>query len=212
MPDMAGTAAVQAAASTTDSEEWDEFAAEIADQLQSFLIAVREIARGDAPSSQLPTLLLQVSQLLLAGGRLGAVSDFVPDERFEPDPGYDPDLEELRERLADLLQGIDHYVEVNDPVDPDRGADTFLLSDELASIASDLLHGMAHYRDGRLIEALWWWQFSYLSSWGATASGVLRALHSLIAHTRWESDRDPEVEAEEELLAEVVSRATGAET
>ena len=191
----------------TPDEDYEGFAADIADQVESFLVAVREIARGSDPGTTLPMLLLQVSQLALAGGRLGAITDVVPDERFEPDAGPDPDVEELRERLAALLEPVDDYVEIIDPVDPARGADTFLISDDLASIASDLLHGLTHFRDGRTVEALWWWQFSYLSSWGATCGAVLRALHSLIAHTRLDTERDPATDAEDELLAEVAAEA-----
>jgi hypothetical protein len=189
------------------AEDYAEFTAEIADQVESFLVAVREIARGDDPGSTLSLLLLEVSQLALAGGRLGAITDVVPDGRFEPDPGPDSDVDELRERLAELLEPVDDYVEIIDPVDPARGADGFLLSADLASIASDLLHGLTHYRDGRTVEALWWWQFSYLSSWGATCGGVLRALQSLIAHTRLDHHADPTLDAEDELLAETVAEA-----
>lgn len=166
------------------AEDYADFAAEIADQIESFLLAVREIARGTDPGSTLSLLLLEVSQLALAGGRLGAINDVVPEERFEPDAGPDADVDELRERIAALLSPVDGYVEVVDPVAPERGATGFRLSDDLASIASDLLHGLSHYRDGRVIEALWWWQFSYLSSWGSTCGAAMRALHSLIAHTR----------------------------
>ena len=166
------------------ADDYTDLAAEIADQIQSFLVAVREIARGENPDTTLSMLLLEVSQLGLAGGRLGAISDVVPVERFEPDAGPEPDVDELRERIAVLLDPVDAYVEVVDPVDPARGATGFRLSDDLASIASDLLHGMSHYRDGRVVEALWWWQFSYLSSWGSTCGAAMRALHSLIAHTR----------------------------
>ena len=49
---------------------------------------------------------------------------------------------------------------------------------------ADLRHGMAHYRAGRTTEALWWWQFSYFSNWGTTASATLRALQSVVAHVR----------------------------
>jgi hypothetical protein len=168
----------------TPAGDYDEFAAEIADQIESFVVAVHEIAQGRDPGSTLSLLLLEVSQLMLAGGRLGAIVDVVPEERFEPDAGYDPDVDELRERLSLLLDPVDEYVEVHDPVDLSRGAAHFLLSDEIAGICSELIHGLQHFRDGRVVEALWWWQFSYLSSWGTSGGGVLRALHSLIAHTR----------------------------
>jgi hypothetical protein len=51
-------------------------------------------------------------------------------------------------------------------------------------VAEALLHGLAHYRAGRQTEALWWWQFSYLSHWGSQAATTLRALQSVVAHDR----------------------------
>lgn len=198
-----------AARTATPAEDYADFTAEIADQIESFLVALRAIARGEDPDSTLSLLLLEISQLLLAGGRLGAITDVIPEERFEPDAGPDPDVEELRDRLAGLLKDVNPYVEIVDPIDPDRGVEGFLLSDDLASIAADLLHGLQHYKDGEIIEALWWWQFSYLSSWGATASGVLRALHSLIARTRLIHQLDPHTEAEQQMLVEVVTEVHG---
>ena len=56
--------------------------------------------------------------------------------------------------------------------------------DDLAEICTDLLHGLSHHLSGRHLEALWWWQFSYLSTWGPAASGALRALQSVVAHVR----------------------------
>ncbi len=191
----------------SSADDYAEFAADIAAQVEGFLVAVREIARGTDPASTLPLLLLQVSQLALAGGRLGAISDVVPDQRFEPDPGPDPDVDELRHRLAELLEPVDNYLEVVDPVDSARGADEYRLSDDIAGIASDLLHGLTHFRAGHVVEALWWWQFSYLSSWGGACAAVMRTLHSLIAHSRLDMDRDPVIDAEDELLAEVASKA-----
>ena len=64
------------------------------------------------------------------------------------------------------------------------------ISDDLADVVTDLRHGLAHYRAGRVSEALWWWQFSYLSNWGPTASASLRALQSLVAHVRLDSPLD----------------------
>jgi hypothetical protein len=171
---------------TTTSKQLDddEFTADIAAQIESFLIAVGAVARGDFPGGTLSILLLEVSQLLLAGGRLGAVVDVVPNERYEPDAGVDPDADGLRERLAELLGPVDEYVEVFDPYQRDREVIASRLSDDLADVAADLFHGLAHFRAGRANEALWWWQYSYLANWGSTASSALRALHSAVAHTR----------------------------
>ena len=73
------------------SSELEDLAQGIADQTESFLLAVREIARSGDPGPAVPLLLLEVSQLLLAGARLGVQVDFVPSEQFEPDAGPDPD-------------------------------------------------------------------------------------------------------------------------
>jgi hypothetical protein len=77
------------------------------------------------------------------------------------------------------------------------------LSDDLASIAVDLDNGLRHYRSGDVEEALWWWQFSYVSSWGNDASAVLRALQSVVAHDRLDAEFESEadqVEAADEML------------
>jgi hypothetical protein len=167
--------------------EPDEFAVQIADSINSFVLAVHEVAKGDEPGSAISLLLLEVSQLLLAGGRLGAIEDVVPDDRFEPDTGPEPDGDELREMLAELLAPIDVYHEVFDPYGPPEKPSTFRISDDLAGVVTDLRHGLTHYREGRVSEAMWWWQFSYLSNWGSTCTGVLRALQSLVAHVRLDS-------------------------
>src|SRR4051812_17413348 len=166
------------------SQDPDSFAVQIADQVESFIVAVTEVAKGDEPDSAVPFLLLEVSQLLLAGGRLGAHEDIVPDERYEPDLGPEADVDELRERFARLLEPIDVYSEVFDPYEPRKAPVACRISDDLADVVTDLRHGLAHYRAGRTTEALWWWQFSYFSNWGSTASAALRALQSLVAHVR----------------------------
>jgi uncharacterized protein DUF5063 len=166
------------------SDDLTDFALEIADQIESFLIALRELARGDRPEQAVSMLLLEVSQLLLAGGRLGAIADIVPEEEFEPDPGPDPDVDELRTALAKLLEPIDEYAEVFDPYGEQTEVVACRLSDDLSDVAADLLHGLQHHHAGRPIEALWWWQFSYLNHWGNHASTALRALQSVVAHVR----------------------------
>jgi hypothetical protein len=182
----------------------EDFAQQIADQVESFLLALRAIARGEAEGSiAISLLLLEVSQILLAGGRLGVHSDFTPVDEYEPDAGPDPDVDAMRLRLAVLLESVDAYSEVFDPyVDPPELM-SGLLSDDLTSIATALAHGLQHYRAGRVNEALWWWQFSYVSTWGSEASAVLRALQSVVAHdrldTEFESEAD-QVAAADELL------------
>lgn len=194
----------------------DDFAVSVADSIESFIVAVAEVSRGDEPDSAVPFLLLEISQLLLTGGRLGAHEDFLPDERYEPDVGPEADVDELRERFAAMLDPVDVYSEVFDPYVPRSAPVASRISDDLADIITDLRHGMAHYRDGRVNEALWWWQFSYLSNWGPTASACLRALQSLVAHVRLDQPLDEldglDTDAvAEEQLAEEAGRVMAAE-
>jgi hypothetical protein len=116
------------------SVEPDGFEIQIAYQIKGFLTVLREVARSDNAGEAVSRLLVEVSQLLLAGGRLGA------------------------------------------------------LTDDLSGVASALLHGLAHWEAGREDEALWWWQFSYISSWGSQAATTLRALQSVLAHDRLDAE------------------------
>ena len=191
----------------TATDDLGDFTIEIADQVESFCVAVREIAAAEDPDYAISLLLLETSQLLLAGGRLGAISDVVPDERFEPDTGHDPDVEGIRDSLANLLEPIDEHAALFDPYSDDPEVFTSRLSDDIADVMSDLLHGLQHYRAGRGTEALWWWQFSYLSNWGSSASSVLHALHSVVSHVRLDAPIDEEVLVEDKLLAQTAAEA-----
>ena len=172
---------------------------ETASDAQAFLDAVTEVATGSSPDIAIPVLLLALSQSLLAGARLGAITDVVPSERFEPDVGPDPDVDPVRASLANVFEGLDEYADVVDPLtngEVVRGS----LSDDLADVASDLAHGLRHYRAGRVDEALWWWQFSYLSTWGVRATTALRVLQSVLAHLRLDVDADTVADAEFDAL------------
>lgn len=174
-------------------------AAESARDARIYLGTVSEVAAGAAADTAIPVLLLATSQLLLAGSRLGAIQDIVLLERFEPDPGPDPDLDPLLHGLANLLQGLDDYADVVDPVtaaELTRGS----LSNDIVEIAAALSHGLEHYDAGRHIEALWWWQFSYLSTWGDRAASSLRVLQSVLAHLRLDVDDEIVGEAEFDAL------------
>ena len=51
-----------------------------------------------------------------------------------------------------------------------------------------------------MLEALWWWQFRYLSDWGERASSVLRTLQAILAHLRLDVEDDVAAEAEYDAL------------
>jgi hypothetical protein len=194
-----GQAALADAATTADGPELVELADTTAAEVRAFLDTVTEVATGGMDSTALSVLLLAVSQVLLTGARLGAVADVVPTRRFEPDAGPDPDVDPVRAGLANVLDGLDDYADVVDPLTNAklvRGA----LSDDLASIAADLVHGLRHHERGDATEALWWWQFSYLSSWGLRASAALRVLQSLLGHLRLDVDAETASDAEFDAL------------
>ena len=170
-------------------------------EARRFLTTVTEVAAGANPDVAIPLLLLAVSDMLAAGARLGAMVDVVPAERFEPDVGPDADLDPLAAALENLFEGIDVYSEVDDPV-MGRTIVASSMSGDLVLIAGALAQGQRHYEADQVLEALWWWQYSYLSNWGERASGLLRVLQTVLAHLRLDVDDDVAAEAEFRALHE----------
>ena len=160
---------------------WSPLADRIAGQAQDFVDGLTALASGQGGDQTVPLLLLEVSQILLAGAQLGASKDVIPPGNWEPDAGPDPDLDDLRAGLAPRLSACDEYAELFDPY-ADTQPTAFRLSDDLAAMTADLVHGLQHYRAGRSLEALWWWQYSYLNHWGTQGGAALRALHAVVAH------------------------------
>ena len=182
-------------------------AQDTAGEVRTYLLTLRGLSESMSGDTALPVLLLALAQIQVAGARLGAMVDIVPRERFEPDDGPDPDLDGIREALASLLQGVDTYVEVADPVlsaEVGRGD----ISNDLTAVAADLAHGLIHFDRGGVTEALWWWQFSYLSSWGERAAAALRAVFALLAHVRLDADEEMVMEAEMAALHSTDEAAT----
>lgn len=164
-------------------------------EVRTFLGTVRDVASGTEPGSTLPLLLLAACQLQVTGARLGAIVDVVPSDRFEPDTGPDHDVESVRTTLATLLGPVDRYADLADPV-LSREVVPGSLSDDIATVLADLCHGLLHYEQGRVLEALWWWQYSYLSSWGERCAAAVRVLHGLQAHVRLDADEEVVMEAQ----------------
>ena len=144
--------------------ELEEFAQQIADGVESYLVALRALSHEEDAGTVVPLLLVEVSQILFAGARLGAQRDFAPTLEYQPDVGPEPDLDAMRLRLARLLDSVDTYTFNFDPYVPE--ITTAQLSDDLTSIATDLANGLRHFRAGDVSEALWWWQFSYVATLG----------------------------------------------
>jgi hypothetical protein len=189
--------------------ETEDFAQQIADSVSSFLLALKAIAREADGGRAVSLLLLEISQVLLAGARLGAQRDFTPRAEYQPDVGPEPDLDQMRLRLGGILDSVDTYSFVFDPYVPEVVESQ--LSDDLTSIAADLENGLRHYREGDIAEALWWWQFSYVSSWGNLAGVALNALLSVVAHDRLDAEffgEAEEIAAADEMLDEEQPDAT----
>jgi len=187
----------------TPGAETDTFATQIADSVESFLLAVRAVAAEGDPGSAVPLLLLEVSQVLLTGARLGARQDFLPRQEYQPDVGPEADVDELRLRLAETLGQVDTYSFVFDPYEPEVVVSQ--ISDDLCSVVADLENGLRHYKRGDVAEALWWWQFSYVSDWGNLAGAVLNALVTVVSHDRLDAEfsgEEEDVAAANEMLDE----------
>jgi hypothetical protein len=183
--------------------ETEDFAQQVADSVASFLLAVRAIAAENDAGHAIPLLLLELTQVSLTGARLGVQTDFVPREEYQPDVGPEADLEGLRLRLAGMLDSVDTYSYVFDPYVPELVESQ--LSDDITAIASDLENGLRHFRAGDIDEALWWWQFSYIASWGNLAGAALNALLSVVSHNRLDQDFTLDAEdvaAADEMLEE----------
>jgi hypothetical protein len=171
-------------------DDWRPLADRIARQAHEFLDGVTALANGEGKDETVPLLLLEVAQIMLAGAQLGASRDIILPGNWEPDVGADPDLDALRTGLAAGLLDFDDYAELFDPYQ-DTKATQFRLSDDLATVAADLIHGLKHYEAGRAAEALWWWQYSYVNHWGTHGGAALRALHSVVAHSRLDVADEP---------------------
>ena len=176
------------------AEDWRPLADRVAGNARDFLDGLTAVARGESAEETVPLLLLETAQVMLAGAQLGASKDVILPNNWEPDVGADPDvdLDALRTGLAARLTGFDDYAEIFDPF-ADTQATPFRLSDDLAAVAADLVHGLKHYEAGRVAEALWWWQFSYVNHWGTHGGAALRALHSVVAHARLDVAEEPAV-------------------
>ncbi|GAA4102976.1 MULTISPECIES: DUF5063 domain-containing protein [Actinomadura] len=168
---------------TNSPQDWNALAERVARHVENYLGGLEAVSRGEAGPHTVPMLLLEVSQVILAGAQLGASQDVILPDNWEPEVGEDPDLDAVRQGLAERLLAIDEYVEVFDPY-KDTEPTSYRLSDDLVDVASDLVHGLRHYQQDRPLEALWWWQYSYFNHWGNHAGAALRALHAVVANAR----------------------------
>ena len=171
----------------------------MAAESERFLDTATEVAAGNHPDAAISLLLLALADLSAAGARLGAVVDVVPPQRFEPDDGEEPDADPLRLGLANAFDGLDEYREVPDPL-VDNVSVSGSLSADVAEVALALRRGLQHHRAGNVLEALWWWQFSYLSNWGDRAAAALRTLLSILAHVRLDIPADVAADAQFDVL------------
>lgn len=170
-----------------DEAELRQLADDTARDARAYLDTVTELASGGVEDSALAILMLALSTIISAGSRLGAVQDILLEDLYEPDSGPDADLEDLHMGLADLLEGLDDYADIVDPListDLTQGS----LANDLTEVAAALGHGLAHYDKGRTNEALWWWQYSFMSSWGERAIAGLRMLVCMLGHIRLDVD------------------------
>src|ERR1700759_4832100 len=94
--------------------DWRPIADQIASNVKNFIDGVEALARRGGGET-VPMLLLEVSQILLAGAQLGASRDVILPGNWEPEVGADPDLDVLRTGLAARLSAVDENEEGLDP-------------------------------------------------------------------------------------------------
>ena len=191
MSELPGDQVAMTAAPTPEDLAARQLSDDMAGVVHDFVRAVEQVAAGGLHDTAISLLLIQTSHLAAYGARLGAITDVVPEGRYEPDTGHEPEVDGLRMRLAEVFGHADQYRTVDDPYFPAPEIVESCLSDDLSGIVTDLLHGLGHYQAGRVVEALWWWQYAYLSSWGEDVLNAQQALRSLVAHLRL--DLEPQV-------------------
>lgn len=172
------------AAATPEDATAQQLCEEVAAAVTDFIRAVEQVATGTLGDMAISLLLIQTSQLAAHGARLGALTDVVPEGKYEPDNGHEPEVDALRLRLSEVFGQAEHYYTIDDPYFPAPEIVQNSLADDLSGIVADLLHGLGHFQAGRPIEALWWWQYAYLSSWGEDVLNAQAALRSLVSHLR----------------------------
>ena len=175
------SSADQGSPPTPTAEGWSPLADRIAGQARDFLDGVAALAHGEGRrrdgSAAAPGGLTDPA----GGGAAGREQGRHPARQLGARCGRRPGPGLAALGLARRLADYDEYAELFDPYS-DTGLTAFRLSDDLAAVAADLIHGLQHYEAGRSLEALWWWQYSYVNHWGTHGSAALRALHAVLAH------------------------------
>ena len=111
MSDTAGGEELAAQQAGEAMANLSPLADQIAGNVRLFLDGVERLAAGDGGDEAVPLLLLEVSQILLAGAQLGATTDVILPGNWEPEVGDDPDLDALRVGLARQVPDCDDYAE-----------------------------------------------------------------------------------------------------
>ena len=168
--------------------------------MESYLVALQAMSREENAGTVVPLLLVEVSQILFAGARLGAQRDFTPSAEYQPDVGPDPDLDAMRLRLARLLDSVDTYTYNFDPYVPEIVEGAALRRPDQhrhrpGQRAAPL--PCRQRRRGAVVVAV-----LLRRQLGQQASAALRALQSVVAHDRL--DTDFESESEQIAAAEAV--------
>ncbi|MDR1295770.1 MAG: DUF5063 domain-containing protein [Bifidobacteriaceae bacterium] len=161
----------------------------LADAFRNCVELYTEVASGMGGEAALSVLAYATSDACTAAARLSAIVDFpVPGGRLLTPVTFDTDP--LRRGLANALQGIDTYYEVDvprgDPSDPARTPEIVeaSLTDDILTAVSAMETGLYLLDQGRPAEAIWWWQYSCLSSWGERITAALHVIQTLLCQAR----------------------------
>jgi hypothetical protein len=127
---------------------WQPLAKRVAAQARDFLDGVGALATEQGGDEVVPLLLLEVSRSCWLSAQLGE-SGRVPPGNWEPDVGPIP-ISTSPGGLAARLVNCDEYAGFSTYADTRPTA--FRLSDDLAAVAADLIHGLQHYEAGRSLE------------------------------------------------------------
>ncbi|MDR3201601.1 MAG: DUF5063 domain-containing protein [Bifidobacteriaceae bacterium] len=165
-----------------------EDAAKLGELFRNCLEIYTEVASGLSPETALPLLAWATSDACVAAARIGAVSDVeAPATPLAPPVTYD--LDALRRGLANVLDGIDLYLEVDDPRGDGNIVEASITEDILTAVSA-FQTGLAHLDGDNPAEALWWWQYSCFATWGERVTSALHMIQSLLSEARLVTDHE----------------------
>ena len=165
-------------------EDWRPLADQVALHARDFLDGVAALARGEGGEETVPLLLLEVAQIHAGRGASSArarTSSCPATGSLTSAPTLTWTCCGRAWRRGCSMSMSTRSCSTRTPTrrPPRSGCPTISPRSRRTSST-----GCSTTRRAGSSEALWWWQYSYVSHWGLHGGAALRALHAVVAHAR----------------------------